>query len=149
MELIQNGRWNFQPSSPRCVLYPTYPFPFYYPLSTPLTVFLFEFVPAIKNSSSIYCWYVSIFKLGICCYPDLDLPINFSLIAFLSLSLSVYLSLPWLSFSCMFLFLPPSCGCPINLAWKQLGINQSPICKFFFTWGLYKKKHLNQHLYLY
>ena len=43
-----------------------------------------------------------------------------------SSSLSLSLCLPWLSFSYMILSFPPSHSWPVNLARKQLTINQSP-----------------------
>ena len=42
-------------------------------MSIPLTAFQFEFLAANQNLSPFGGWYISIFNLGVSCYPDLDM----------------------------------------------------------------------------
>ena len=77
------------------VSYPTDPSPLFYPMSTPLTAFSFGFLLANKNLMTICSWYVSIFNPGHLLLSQLRLSHLFLLY---SLSFSLSLCLPWLSF---------------------------------------------------
>ena len=50
---------------------PTF-FPLFYP-APPLMALLLELLTANHHPRPFCCWYISIFNLGVCCYPDRDL----------------------------------------------------------------------------
>ena len=104
-----------------CVWCPKNSFPlFYYVFPQQL----FRWVSSSQSKPvANFFWYIYIFNSFVCCYdyPDFrNLPFSFLFISpfsaclFCSLSISLSLCLPRLSFSCMFLSFLSSCGWPVT-----------------------------------
>ena len=69
----QSGCRNFRPVFTSPKFFPSWLYFLVFYLASPRTAFPFEFLPPNQNLSPVCCWYISILKLDVCCYPDKDL----------------------------------------------------------------------------